>query len=56
MSILLAIELDIDSDTAIEIEDMYMDGISPKIIAQELDLPLEKVLAWLEAVDYIDQN
>jgi hypothetical protein len=39
-----------------EIEELYIDGMSPKMIAEELDLPLEEVLGWLDAGDYLDQN
>lgn len=41
---------------ASEIEDLYMNGMSPEMIAEELDLSLEEVLEWLEAGDYLNQN
>ena len=39
-----------------EIEDLYMDGMSPRMIAECVDLPLEEVLEFLEAVDLVEQN
>ena len=36
------------SDLAYDIEQMYIDGYSPKTIASLLECPLETVYAWLE--------
>lgn len=39
-----------------EIEDLYMDGMSPKTIAECVGMPVADVLVFLEAVDLLNQN
>lgn len=43
-------------EICMEIEDLYMDGMSPKLIAECVGLSVEQVLAYLEAVDLFEQN
>ena len=38
------------SDLAYEIEQLYIEGHSPKMIAIRLECPIEQVLGWLEEV------
>ena len=38
------------SDLAYDIEQLYIEGHSPKMIAIMLECPIEQVLAWLEEV------
>ena len=37
------------SDLAYDIEQMYIEGISPKRIAQILDCPIQMVYDWIDA-------
>jgi DNA-directed RNA polymerase specialized sigma24 family protein len=36
------------AELAYDIEQLYIDGLSAKRIAQILDVPLDQVLGWLE--------
>jgi hypothetical protein len=36
-------------DLAYDIEQLYIDGMSPKQIASELECPIELVLGWIES-------
>ena len=38
------------SDLAYDIEQLYIEGHSPKMISIMLECPIEQVLAWLEEV------
>ena len=38
------------SDLAYDIEQLYIEGHSPRMIAMLLDCPIEQVLGWLEEV------
>ena len=37
------------SDLAYDIEQLYIEGFSPKSIAVQLECPLEVIYSWLEA-------
>jgi len=39
------------SELAYDIEQLYIEGLSPKAIARELDCPIEIVLAWISEVN-----
>ena len=43
------------ADLSYEIEQLYIDGMSPRTIALTLECPLDQVLAWLEEVNIIEQ-
>jgi hypothetical protein len=36
-------------DFVYDIEQLYIDGMSPKQIASELECPIELVLGWIES-------
>lgn len=37
------------AELAYDIEQLYIEGMSPKQIASELDCPIELVLGWIES-------
>ena len=41
-------------DLAYDIEQLYIDGLSAKTIAQTLDCPIEQVLGFLESIGVAD--
>ena len=41
-------------DLAYDIEQLYIDGLSGKTIAQTLDCPIEQVLGFLESIGVAD--
>ena len=41
-------------DLAYDIEQLYIDGLSAKSIAQTLDCPIEQVLGFLESIGVAD--
>jgi hypothetical protein len=41
-------------DLAYDIEQLYIDGMSAKMIAQTLDCPIEQVLGFLEDIGVAD--
>jgi len=43
------------ADLSYEIEQLYIDGMSPRTIALTLKCPLDQVLGWLEEVNIIEQ-
>jgi hypothetical protein len=44
------------ADLWIEIEEAYNDGVSPRSIARNLDIPLDWVMGVLEEVEEDEQN
>ena len=46
------------SDLAYDIEQLYIEGHSPRVISIMLECPIEQVLAWLEEVglDHCDSS
>jgi DNA-directed RNA polymerase specialized sigma24 family protein len=43
------------SDLAYDIEQLYIEGLSARYIARELNCPIETVLAWIESQSVADQ-
>lgn len=42
------------SELAYDIESLYIEGLSAKTIARELNCPVELVLAWIESQNVAD--
>jgi|APCry1669189440_1035222.scaffolds.fasta_scaffold40931_2 hypothetical protein len=48
-------EMSAMKDIAYDIEQLYIDGMSAKTIANVLEIPIEMVLAWLDGEGVADQ-
>ena len=44
------------ADVAYDIEQLYIEGLHPTMIAKELDIPLSMVYDWLEQTNLDDEE